>query len=452
MNHILIFPHPSQGHILPLMDLAQTLANHGLNITFVNTETNHHRLITTHAFPDDDDGSGFINRIRLVSMPDWDRPHHEMHAIMIPKVEELIRKINQDCEKEGRPITCFLADYFVGWLLEVGKKMGIKTAAFTSFSAASLLLMSNVYKFIDDGIIDIDHGIPLKKQKIEFSPMIPAINAEDLPWLKFKTSIERKIIFEMAKMNKKAEQLAQWTIINTSQNLEPAALALVPHVRPIGPVFLVNQLEESPVISHLEPEDSTCMKWLDHQAPNSMIYIAFGSTTSFSHPQFLELASGLELTNRPFLWVLGPNVGELIYPEGFLERVASRGKMVRWAPQKKVLRHPSVACFFTHCGWNSTIECVSNGVPLLCLPYLGDQFMNEDYICNVWRVGIGFERMEEEKIIITKEEIKDKVEILLGDQSFKARALELKESTLCIAKENGNSKENLLHFIEWVKN
>ncbi|XP_047312877.1 UDP-glycosyltransferase 83A1-like [Impatiens glandulifera] len=439
--HILVLPFPVQGHIMPLMELSQILATHGFNITFVNTETNH-RLMAA-SIPDDD--VGLNHRIRLAFVPD----EKMGESMSRSKLEDLIRQIENgdDDHHHHGPITCFVVDDIIGWAIAVGQEMGIKTAAFTTSSAVSFLVTSNIQKLIDDGIID-EEGNPLK-ETVEFSPILPALNVKDFTWRRFEIAGLQKSVFNLLKHGMETAKFAQWTIINTSRSLEPAALSLVPQARAIGPLIMTTNRLGS--LMHAELDAS--LKWLDQQPPNSVIYASFGSTTVFSQDQFHHLAIGLELTNMPFLWVIRPgsvNGSELDYPEGFLDRVGSRGKVVRWAPQEKVLGHPSVACFFTHCGWNSTIEAVSNGVPLVCWPYFGDQFMNQSFICNVWRVGLGFKRKDEE--IISKEEIKEKIETLVSDKSFKDRALELKESTLASVKENGSSYKNLLDFIEWVRN
>ncbi|PRQ53398.1 putative hexosyltransferase [Rosa chinensis] len=57
--------------------------------------------------------------------------------------------------------------------------------------------------------------------------------------------------------------------------------------------------------------------------------------------------------------------------------------MVGWAPQQKVLVHPSIACFLSHCGRNSILEGLSNGVSFLCWPYFVDQFLNKSYVCDI---------------------------------------------------------------------
>ncbi|GKV08839.1 hypothetical protein SLEP1_g20415 [Rubroshorea leprosula] len=174
-----------------------------------------------------------------------------------------------------------------------------------------------------------------------------------------------------------------------------------------------------------ENEYSSCLKWPDQQPPHSVIYVAFGSFMILNRTQFQELALDLELSNRSFLWVDG------------------------WAPQRAVLSHPSIACFMSHSGWNFTMECVSNGVPFLCWPYFAYQFPNESYICDIWKVGLKFEK--DESGIIRGVEIKNTVEKLLGDENFKARALELKEKTINCFKEGGFSDQHFKSFIEWVK-
>ncbi|KAL7232248.1 hypothetical protein ACSBR2_010303 [Camellia fascicularis] len=156
----------------------------------------------------------------------------------------------------------------------------------------------------------------------------------------------------------------------------------------------------------------------------------------FNQIQFQELALGLEIANRPFLWVVRPDITDKnndAYPEGFKERVATGGQIVGWAPQQKVLGHPSVACFLSHCGWNSTMVGLSNGIRFLCWPYFADQFLNQNYICDVWKVGLRFNH--DESGIIKQEEIKDKVEQLLSNKTIKARALDLKEVATKVLKK-----------------
>ncbi|KAJ7971059.1 UDP-glycosyltransferase [Quillaja saponaria] len=154
-----------------------------------------------------------------------------------------------------------------------------------------------------------------------------------------------------------------------------------------------------------------------------VIYVAFGSFMAFEPTKFKELTFGLELSNRPFLWVVQPDITDRIktYHSGFTERVANHAKIVGWAPQQKILSHPSVACFISHCGWNSTIEGTSNGIPFLCWPHFADQFLNQSYICDVWKVGLRLDA--DENGTIRSCEINNKIEKLLNDEDLKARSI-----------------------------
>ncbi|CAA2972629.1 UDP-glycosyltransferase 83A1-like [Olea europaea subsp. europaea] len=294
-------------------------------------------------------------------------------------------------------------------------------------------------------------GRVLKKQMFQLSPAMPVMNSETLVWTSLGDLATQKIMFHFIMNNYISANEADWSICNSNYELEPAALALIPNYKPIGPLLANYRLGKSS--GHFWPQEETCLEWLDQQPSQSVIYVAFGSFTIFNETQFQELALGLELTNRPFLWVVRQDVSTVKstlpnMPEGFNDRVQSRGLIVSWAPQQKVLSHPSVACFLSHCGWNSTVEGVSNGVPFLCWPYFADQFFNQTYICDHWEVGLELDR--DARGIIRKEEIKNKLEQLLIDERYKERALNLQAKTVASATK-GCSHKNFNNFVDWVK-
>ncbi|KAM5581224.1 UDP-glycosyltransferase 83A1-like [Rosa sericea] len=448
--HIIAIPYPAQGHVIPLMELSQCLVNEGFKVTFVNTDFNHKRVMNslaaeTHKRDD---------QIRLVSIPDGLEPWEDRNElgqlceailrVMPGKLEELIEKIK---EEEGDKVACIIADESNGWALEVAEKMQIKKVAFWPASAALLALEFCIPKLIQEGIID-DDGSALKSQMINLAPNMPTMKTEELAWLTIGDITTQKIVFQVMLSSNKTVKLADWVVCNSAFDLEPGAFTLAPQVLPIGPLLASNRLDDS--AGNFWPPDSTCLEWLDQQPPCSVIYVAFGSFTIFDQTQFQELALALELSNRPFLWVVRPDISESTpYPEGYEERVGSKGLMVGWAPQQKVLAHPSIACFLSHCGWNSTLEGLSNGIPFLCWPYFADQFLDESYICDVWKVGLKFDKNESG--IIPKGEINNKVEQLLGDENFRARASKLKEMAMTSVKEGGQSNKIYKNFIEWMK-
>lgn len=211
-------------------------------------------------------------------------------------------------------------------------------------------------------------GVPVKNQMIQLAPKMPNTKAENLVWACIGDATTQRIIFETICRNNQIVKLADWILCNSAKDLEPAAFDLAPEILPIGPMLASTRLGISS--GSFWAEDLTCLEWLDQQPPSSVIYVAFGSFTVFDKTQFHELALGLEISKRPFLWVVRKDIGDKpsnADPDGFLDRIGSRGRIVSWAPQQKVLGHRSIACFLTHCGWNSTLEGVSNGVPCLTL-------------------------------------------------------------------------------------
>ncbi|KAJ4826077.1 hypothetical protein Tsubulata_015172 [Turnera subulata] len=451
--HILVIPYPAQGHVSPLMEFSICLAKYGVKITFAITENNHEQLVKNvtavkggiHlvSISDELESSDGTKRPGLV-------PLEVVSRVLPGKVEKLIEQINSS---DSDKISCILADRSVRWALEIAERMGIRRAVFCPAAAAGVLIGLSIPKLIEDGIIDED-GTPTKVQMIKLSPTMPAMNTDNFSWTRGANKSRQKTLFELVRSIASSSKLVDWRLCNSSYELETGVFTSAPHILPIGPLLAKNRLGDP--AGSFWPEDTTCLQWLEQQPPQSVIYAAFGSTTIFNPTQFQELALGLELTTRPFLLVVvSPESSSSTWSsndaffKNFEDRVGSRGKIVSWAPQQKVLAHTSVACFVTHCGWNSTMEGVGNGIPFLCLPYHTDQFLNQSYICDVWKTGLGLTK--DENGMITRWEIKDKVEQLLSSGEFRSRARDLQERVMDCVKEGGSSHQNVVKFVEWIK-
>ncbi|GKA76890.1 UDP-glycosyltransferase 83A1-like protein [Tanacetum coccineum] len=451
MTHVLLIPYIAQGHVIPLLELAQCLIKHGVKVTFVNTDVNHNIIMKTWL-----EKECFGPLMNMVSIPDgmeaWEdrnnfiRTCEAINEVMPGKLEELIETINK---KDDDKISCVIADVGMPWANLVAAKLRIQRATFWSAPAAAYATTLSIQRLIDDGIINND-GVPLKETIFQLSSTMPPMSTAEFGWACMGTLETTKILFKYAIAAVEADKTTEWKLCNSTHELESPTFNMFPNLLPIGPLLASNRLSKQ--AGHFWHADSTCLAWLDQQPMSSVIYVAFGSFTIFNQTQFQELALGLELTNRPFLWVVRPGLTKETsdtYPEGYMERIGTRGKIVSWAPQQEVLAHPSVACFLSHCGWNSTLEGVSNGIPFLSWPYFADQLLNKTYICDIWRNGLGFQKDEDG--IIKSEEIKDKVDKLLNNQEFKTRALDFKEKVMSSIREGGCSHKNFKRFIEWIK-
>lgn len=171
-----------------------------------------------------------------------------------------------------------------------------------------------------------------------------------------------------------------------------------------------------------------------------------------SKAEFLDLAWGLLESMVPFLWVVRPGLiqgseANDSMPEGYLEMVGERGYIVKWAPQIEVLSHPAVGGFWTHNGWNSTLESICEGVPMLCQPIFADQDMNARLVSDGWRIGLKMEKA------LKREDIAREIRKLMLEEEgaqTRSRITTLKEkATLCL-QEGGSSNKAIKSLTSYL--
>ncbi|KAL4385684.1 hypothetical protein GQ457_15G024270 [Hibiscus cannabinus] len=249
---------------------------------------------------------------------------------------------------------------------------------------------------------------------------------------------------------------ADWVFSNTFTSLETEVVNWMSKHRPIktiGPTvpskYLDKRVEDdSDYGIHLfKPETDICVNWLNSKQTGSVVYVSFGSLVTLREDQMEELALGLKRSERNFLWVVRETEQKKI-PTNFMEETSEKGLVVAWSPQLQVLAHEAVGCFMSHCGWNSTMEALSLGVPMVAVPQWTDQPTNAKFIADVWQVGIRAE--VDGKGIIRKEEIERCVrEIMEGDRSedIKRNATKWKKLAIEAADHGGSSDTNIIEFI-----
>ncbi|CAJ1947102.1 unnamed protein product [Sphenostylis stenocarpa] len=455
---VLALPYPAQGHVNPMMTFSQKLVENGCKVIFVNREFDHSRVVSCMEEQQDSSSLDEESMMKLVSIPDGlgpddDRNDQAKLCEVIPKImPEALEKLIQDIHLKGENrINFIVADLCMAWALDVGKKLGIKGAVLCPASATLFTLLKNVPVLVDDGILDSDFELTLTaKKRIQISPSMPEMDTEDFFWLNMGDLTTGKIVLKYLLHCARSLHLTQWWLCNTTHELEPGTLLFVPKILPVGPLLRSNDDDNNKSVAtksmgQFWEEDQSCMSWLDQQPHGSVLYAAFGSFTLFDQNQFNELALGLDLTNRPFLWVVREN-NRMAYPNEFQ---GHKGKIVSWAPQQKVLSHPAVACFLTHCGWNSIMEGLSNGVPFLCWPYFADQLHNKTHICDELKAGLGLDK--DQSGLVSRKELKTKVEQFFDDENIKSRSVVLKEKVMNNIAKGGSSYENLKRFIKEIK-
>jgi len=235
----------------------------------------------------------------------------------------------------------------------------------------------------------------------------------------------------------------------------------MPRFYPVGPL-----ISSSPLQHNDEPVENggtDCLEWLDKQPPSSVLFVSFGSGTGLPRAQVIELALGLEASGHRFLWVLrSPSSNFLsieeteisqLLPEGFESRTQDRGLVVSsWGPQIPVLSHPSTGGFLSHCGWNSTLESISHGVPMICWPLFAEQRMNRLLLVDEFKVGIPA-KMESDGFVRRGEVERAVRELMEGESGMRVRArvTELKEAAVSALEEGGSSYKGMAAAVsEWT--
>ncbi|KAK8537614.1 hypothetical protein V6N13_096572 [Hibiscus sabdariffa] len=454
--HVLVVSFPAQGHISPLMKLSIQIAAHGLKVTFVTTEVEHAKFM--ESLPENFEEQSSIT---LVSIPDGVDEDARYDVVRTLEAIETIRRVvptyladwiaETNRSDVDEKISCVIADISVGGALEVAKKMGLEAVAVWPAGAPCLALATHVPRLLQDEIINSD-GTIMKDEPIMLAEDAPACacwSSSDIGW-KSSHPILSKALLGFYSVVPRYAEFYDLILCNSVYELDSSLFKLVPKALPIGPLLFTNHLGSFP--GKTWPQDSTCLAWLDKQPPGSVIYLAFRSSTLASAKQVEELALGLEHSGKPFLWVVRPDFMEgstARFPDRFHDRVSERAKIVEWAPQETVLAHPSVSCFVSHCGWNSTMEGLAMGVPFLCWPYIADQFSNKKYICDVLKTGLELSR--DENGITSRHEISSKINKLISSDVIKAKALHVKDIVRKSSIEGGSSFNNFNNFIEHIK-
>ncbi|XP_040373763.1 UDP-glycosyltransferase 76E2-like [Rosa chinensis] len=216
----------------------------------------------------------------------------------------------------------------------------------------------------------------------------------------------------------------------------------------IGPLLKITTAASSSLLE----EDTSCIEWLDKQSHKSVIYVSLGSIASIGEKELAEMAWGLANSKQPFLWVIRP--GSItgsdwieLLPQEFREAIGERGFIVKWAPQREVLAHGAVGAFWTHCGWNSTLESISEGVPMICKPCFSDQKVHARYVSKVWRLGLEledeFERGEIERAV-------RKLMVNSDGEEIRARAKDMKEKIQVSMSKGGSNYKRKSELVEFI--
>ncbi|KAL8539134.1 hypothetical protein ACS0TY_000937 [Phlomoides rotata] len=422
--HVLIFPLPLQGPVNCMLKLAEIILLQNIKVTFLNTVYIQQRL------------SNFTNTLLYFKkypnfcfetvpdgLPDENPRTGDQIGKLLESMEEVALPIFRDMvtggvygPRSGNPVTCLIADGIFTFATDIAKEIGVPLLYFDTISPCGLWTYMCLPKLIESGEIPFKDD-NLDEIVINVPGMEGIIRRRDLPSFCRTNDINDRII-QLVLKEEKHIPLAQGLIFNTFQELEGPILSqmlnICPNIYAIGPLHAHLKMRLGPKIwttnsSSIWKEDESCISWLDQQPSKSVIYVSIGSLASMTRDQLLEIWHGLVNSGSRFLWVQRPgsivktNLDSNQVNLELLQGTKERGCVVSWASQEKVLAHPAIGGFLTHSGWNSTLESIVEGKPMICWPYFVDQQVNSRYVGEVWKLGLDMkdicDRVTVEKMI-----------------------------------------------------
>ncbi|XP_074317873.1 hydroquinone glucosyltransferase-like [Silene latifolia] len=408
-SHIAIVPTPGLGHLIPFIEFAKLLITRfDLSVTLL-LQT---RSIDIPSQQESSLLSSLPNTISYHFLPPVDLTHlpldvsHDVTLSLIPLHSVLpIREVLSSLTTRFN-LLALVTDLFGSAFFDVAKEIGIPPYIYFTTNATYLLFLLNLPR-LDEIMVgefrDMDGPVVLPGCMVEFYVEDIEDSLQDRKGEAYAWNLHHV----------KKYALTEGIFVNSFRSLEPDAFMGLrngdpswPPVYPIGPVVRSSLDRDGK-----EPAGSECLRWLDQQPSKSVIYVSFGSGGTLSREQINELAIGLEKSGHGFLWVVRNPDDESSFgsyfgvqgeddffgflPSGFVDRTKERGLLVRsWAPQVKVLGHESIGGFLTHCGWNSVLESLVHGVPMIAWPLYAEQKTNAAMLDRGLKVALRVETNE----------------------------------------------------------
>lgn len=471
--HIFFFPFMAHGHMIPTIDMAKLFASRGVKATIVTTPLNEPLVSRTIQRSK---GLGFDINIKTIKFPavEVGLPEgcenadsitsHETQGEMTANffmattmLQQPLEKLLQECHPD-----CLIADMFLPWTTDAAAKFGIPRLVFHGISCFSLCTSDCLFRYKPYKKVSSDSElfvVPELPGDIKFT-------SKQLPDY-MKQNVETDFTRLIQKVRDSSLK-SYGIVVNSFYELESDYANFFKELGRkawhIGPVSLCNREFEDKAQRGKEAsiDEHECLKWLDSKKPNSVVYLCFGTVANFSDSQLKEIAIALEASGQQFIWVVRKDKKakdeEEWLPEGFEKRMESKGLIIRgWAPQVVILDHEAVGAFVTHCGWNSTIEGIAAGKPMVTWPVSAEQFFNEKLVTDVLKIGVAVGVQQWVTVYgdrITSGAVEKAVtRIMTGEEAkeMRSRVEALAGMAKRAIEEDGSSYSNLNALIEELR-
>ncbi|RWW47033.1 hypothetical protein BHE74_00047012 [Ensete ventricosum] len=466
---VVLYPVPGMGHLVPMVELAKlfVLQDFSVAVVLMHTPVKHPSVDPFVARVSSASPSiSFHELPPAASLPDTPVPRFlELVLPNNPQFLHFLAALSRTSD-----VRAVVLNFFCTGALAVTAELRLPSYFFFPSSAAVLAAFLYIPTLFAAADIDLK---ALGDSPLHF-PGLPPVPASDMP----RNMIHRDEHY-FRRMIRVLECLpdAEGILVNSFESLDAEAVrvlrdgACVPGRR-MPPVYCIGPLiaDGSRDVGVEKVEKAECVAWLDEQPRGSVVFLCFGSMGLFSAEQIKEIATGLERSGQRFLWVVrsprnenqgpqgwGPSSEpdlETLLPEGFLEQTKQRGFLAKsWAPQVEVLNHEAVGGFVTHCGWNSALEAIMAGVPMIGWPLYAEQGLNKLFLVEQMRVAVPMEGYASE--LVAAEEVEARIRWLMeseGGRELRERAAATKQRAAEAIREGGSSHQALLDVVKTLRN
>ena len=439
-SHVVIVTYPAQGHINPAVQFAIRLIRLGVHVTFFTTISAHRRRMIKSPPPNSLSFATFSDGYDdgVVPVDDIGKRWDQLKRNGSKALADLIVST---ANKQHIVYTLLLP-----WAADVARELHLPS----TFLWIQPAMVFDIYYYYFNGFADVirNYNNDCPSSSIEL-PGLPLLTASrDLPsFLLASNPYTHVLPIYQDHLEALEKESNPRILVNTFDALEPKALKAIEkfNLVAIGPLLPSDKSFGGDVSKdHIE--------WLNSKPESSVIYVSFGSLAVLMKQQMEEIACGLLGCGRPFLWVIRAKENGEEEKLSCKEELEQMGMIVPWCSQVEVLSHPSLGCFMTHCGWNSTLESLVSGVPKVAFPQWSDQGTNAKLTEDVWKTGVRV--MVNKDGIVEGDEIKRCLELVVGDgekgEAIRRNAKKWKELAMEAVNEVGSSYNNLKAFVDEI--
>ncbi|GMN20495.1 hypothetical protein TIFTF001_048758 [Ficus carica] len=467
----LIVVFPAQGHVNPALQLANRLILIGCEVTFLTTVLAHRRMITKCGGGDNNNDDSTDNNftppndMSFATFSDGYDDGYGLKPIDFTVYSSELRRRGSQAlndlvlsgRNEDRPYSCLIYTFIMPWVADVAAELQIPVALF--WVQAATVFDVCYYCFHGYGDLVRDNMVKDYSSSLTFPGLPLDLTLGDLPSFFDPSSAKARLVKFVQEQFDVIDKESQRPkiLMNTFDALEREALGAIStdklNLIGIGPLINPIDLRKS------DDNNSMISAWLNSKPKGTVIYVSFGSVVVLSKPQMEEIAKGLLDFGRPFLWVIRENDNKQDKEEEEEEeeeKVSCRreleklGMIVPWCCQVEVLSNKALGCFVTHCGWNSTLESLVCGVPVVAFPQCDDQTTNAKLVEDFWKSGVKVKKAKDEGVV-GADEIKRCLELLIsGGDEMRNNAKKWKDLAMEASKEGGSSDRNLKAFVNEV--